>query len=176
MSKMAKNLLLLQKWVSFPWVFLPKFWVDSTTLSFLPGIGLEFFSGRPWVFWKCSKNKPVLHTPNLNFRTQIHVFSFPNRCKKLYTITTRENPRGLCEVTPMRMSSHVGGDESAAGGEFMVFPGYKTGSMQIVNMATTEQRVSSAPVTINAHQSELCCLAINQQVKRALSWTSISSL
>lgn len=45
----------------------------------------------------------------------------------------------------------------------MVFPGYKTGSLQIVNMATTEQRVSSAPVTINAHQNELCCLAINQQ-------------
>ena len=67
-------------------------------------------------------------------------------------------------MTPMRMSSHVG-DESA-GGEFMVFPGYKTGSMQIVNMATTEQRVSSAPVTINAHQSELCCLAINQQVRQ----------
>ena len=44
----------------------------------------------------------------------------------------------------------------------MVFPGYKTGSLQIVNMATTEQRVSSAPVTINAHQNELCCLAINQ--------------
>ena len=38
--------------------------------------------------------------------------------------------------------------------------------MQIVNMATTEQRVSSAPVTINAHQSELCCLAINQQVRQ----------
>jgi len=92
-------------------------------------------------------------------RTQIHVFSFPNRSKKLYTITTRENPRGLCEVTPMR-TSH--GDDGC-GGDFMVFPGYKTGSLQIVNMATTEQRVSSAPVTINAHQNELCCLAINQQ-------------
>ena len=106
----------------------------------------------------------LFYTLDVCFRTQIHVFSFPNRCKKLYTITTRENPRGLCEVTPMRMTSHVG-DESA-GGEFMVFPGYKTGSMQIVNMATTEQRVSSAPVTINAHQSELCCLAINQQVRQ----------
>ena len=94
------------------------------------------------------------------------MFSFPNRCKKLYTVTTRENPRGLCEVTPMRVGN---ADEAGGGGgDFMVFPGYKTGSLQIVNMATTEQRVSSAPVTINAHQSELCCLAINQQVRHTL--------
>ena len=47
--------------------------------------------------------------------------------------------------------------------DLMVFPGYKTGSVQLLNLATTEQKVSSAPVTINAHQNELCCLAINQQ-------------
>ena len=61
--------------------------------------------------------------------------------------------------------SHSGGITD--GGEFMVFPGYKTGSLQIVNMSTTEQHVSSAPVTINAHQNELCCIAINQQVPYA---------
>ena len=96
-----------------------------------------------------------------NFRNQIHVFSFPNRCQKLYTLTTKDNPRGLCEVSPMKLS-HSGG--TTDGGEFMVFPGYKTGSLQIVNMSTTERHVSSAPVTINAHQNELCCIAINQQV------------
>ena len=47
--------------------------------------------------------------------------------------------------------------------DLMVFPGYKTGSVQLLNLATTEQKVSSSPVTINAHQNELCCLAINQQ-------------
>ena len=52
-------------------------------------------------------------------------------------------------------------DDEAA--DLMVFPGYKAGSVQILNLATTEQKVSSAPVTINAHQNELCCLAINQQ-------------
>lgn len=93
-------------------------------------------------------------------RNQIHVFSFPNRCQKLYTLTTRDNPHGLCEISPMRLS-HSGSNTD--GGEFMVFPGYKTGSLQIVNMSTTEQHVSSAPVTINAHQNELCCIAINQQ-------------
>jgi len=93
-------------------------------------------------------------------RNQIHVFSFPNRCQKLYTLTTKDNPRGLCEISPMR-GSHNGG--AMDGGEFMVFPGYKIGSLQIINMSTTEQHVSSAPVTINAHQNELYCIAINQQ-------------
>jgi len=148
----------------------------TNLLAIVGGGPRQMYADNVVMVYDDRENKPVLEftlpSPVLAVRlkrnvliavcrTQIHVFSFPNRCKKLYTITTRENPRGLCEVTPMRMSSHVG-DESA-GGEFMVFPGYKTGSMQIVNMATTEQRVSSAPVTINAHQSELCCLAINQQ-------------
>ena len=81
----------------------------------------------------------------------------------MYTLTTKDNPRGLCEISPIR-ASHNGGNMD--GGEFMVFPGYKTGSIQIINMSTTEQHVSSAPVTINAHQNELYCIAINQQVSR----------
>ena len=32
-----------------------------------------------------------------------------------------------------------------------------------VDLYTTEQRVSSAPVTINAHKNELVCLAVSQQ-------------
>ena len=81
----------------------------------------------------------------------------------MYTLTTKDNPRGLCEISPIR-ASHNGGNMD--GGEFMVFPGYKTGSLQIINMSSTEQHVSSAPVTINAHQNELYCIAINQQVSR----------
>ncbi|TRY68969.1 hypothetical protein TCAL_04111 [Tigriopus californicus] len=89
-------------------------------------------------------------------RFSITVFSFPNRCQTLFTISTRDNPRGLCEVSPMRSLS-------SSDLEFMAFPGYKTGSVQLIDLATTEQHVSSAPVTINAHQSQLWCLAINQQ-------------
>jgi len=93
-------------------------------------------------------------------RSQIHIFSFPNRCQKLFHVTTRDNPRGLCELSAVRFGT-VGVEGSAA--DLMVFPGYKAGSVQILNLATTEQKVSSSPVTINAHQNELCCLAINQQ-------------
>jgi hypothetical protein len=92
-------------------------------------------------------------------RSQIHVFAFPNRCRRLFSVTTRDNPRGLCELSSVRLGA-MGVDGSAA--ELMVFPGYTTGSVQLINLATTEHRVSSAPVTINAHKNELCCLAINQ--------------
>merc|ERR1712013_231691 len=37
------------------------------------------------------------------------------------------------------------------------------GSIQMVDLSATEQRVSSAPVSVNAHKNELVCLAINQQ-------------
>lgn len=96
-------------------------------------------------------------------RSAIHVFSFPNRCQHLFNVTTRDNPRGLCELSAVRFGAMSEQGASSSAADLMVFPGYKTGSVQILNLATTEQKVSSAPVTINAHQNELSCLAINHQ-------------
>ncbi|CAF0809953.1 unnamed protein product [Adineta steineri] len=31
--------------------------------------------------------------------SKIHIFSFPNQCRLLHTIETRDNPRGLCELS-----------------------------------------------------------------------------
>ena len=90
----------------------------------------------------------IRNLSDLLCRDHITVFSFPHRPKKLFSISTRDNPRGLCEVSPMRLAAAVPDVHS----EFMVFPGYKLGSLQIVDLATTEHHVSSAPVTINAHQ------------------------
>lgn len=105
---------------------------------------------------------------NFLLRSSLTVFSFPNRCRTLFTISTRDNPRGLCEVSPMRSLSN-------SDPEFMVFPGYKMGSVQLIDLSTTEQHVSSAPVTINAHKSQLWCLAINQQVCWELfCWEAVS--
>lgn len=111
---------------------------------------LEFTLPTPVLGVRLKRNKLVAIC-----RDQIHVFSFPNRCKKLFSLTTRENPRALCELSPLRLST---GSE-----ELMVFPGYRAGSIQIVNTATTEEKVSQAPITINAHRNELSCIAINQQ-------------
>ncbi|KAL4239273.1 WD repeat domain phosphoinositide-interacting protein 4 [Mactra antiquata] len=81
-------------------------------------------------------------------RNQVHVFSFPNNPQKLKAFDTRDNPRGLCEVSPF--------------GSNMVFPGHKCGSVQIVNLDSTQPGQTSSPSTINAHKTELACVALNQ--------------
>lgn len=82
---------------------------------------------------------------------KIHVFSFPKAPKRLFTLDTRDNPRGICEVSPFPSSER----------QLLVFPGYKCGSIQIVDLATTEHSSSSAPVTIAAHQTEIAIVALN---------------
>ncbi|CAB4057180.1 WDR45 [Lepeophtheirus salmonis] len=76
-------------------------------------------------------------------------FTFPEGVR-LYTLETRDNPRGLCDASPAKAERGI-----------MIFPGYKPGSLQIVDLDTTEQKSSSAPVTLNAHKTELWCLALN---------------
>jgi len=128
----------------------PKY-ADNTVMIFDDAAGkmvLEFTFPDPVLAVRLKRDKLVAVC-----RSQIHVFSFPSRPKKLFSIDTRDNPTGLCEVSPLRCSER----------EVMVFPGYKTGSIQMVDLYSTEQRVSSAPVSINAHKNELCCIAVNQQ-------------
>jgi len=85
-------------------------------------------------------------------RTSIHVFAFPTKPSKLFSIDTRDNPQGLCEVSPGKFSER----------ELLVFPGFKVGSIQLLDIQNVT-RVSSAPTCLNTHRSELTCLAINQQ-------------
>jgi hypothetical protein len=109
---------------------------------------LEFTFPSPVLSVRLKRDKVVVVT-----RNQITVFSFPNKPRKLFSLDTRDNPLGLCELSPLRCGER----------EVMVFPGFKTGSIQLVDLYTTEQKVSSAPVSVNAHRNELVCLAINQQ-------------
>lgn len=87
---------------------------------------------------------------------QIHVFSFPTPTQKLFSLETRQNLRGLCEVSPLSSSEK----------QVLVFPGHKLGSVQIVDLGSTEIGTSTAPVWIAAHQSELACITLNQQGTR----------
>lgn len=109
---------------------------------------LEFTCPTTVLGMRMKRDKIVLIT-----RNNIHVFSFPNKPVELFSLETRDNPLGLCEVSPLRCGER----------EVMVFPGFKVGSIQLVDLTTTERRVSQAPVSINAHKNELVCLAINQQ-------------
>lgn len=50
------------------------------------------------------------------------MFSFPNNSKKLFTLETRDNPKGLCQVNSLVMSER----------QLMVSLGHKIGSIQLV--------------------------------------------
>eukprot|EP00057_Strongylocentrotus_purpuratus_P010783 XP_011665257.1 PREDICTED: WD repeat domain phosphoinositide-interacting protein 4 [Strongylocentrotus purpuratus] len=45
----------------------------------------------------------------------------------------------------------------------IVFPGHKSGSIQLVDLSLAQPGKSSAPITINAHQGDIHCIAINQE-------------
>lgn len=53
---------------------------------------------------------------------QIHIFSFPMPTERLFTLDTRANYKGLCEVSPL----------ISAEKQILVFPGHKVGSVQLV--------------------------------------------
>jgi len=127
----------------------PKF-ADNTLMIYDDAAGkmvLEITLSSPILSVRMKKDKIILVT-----RNQISVFSFPNKPRKLFSMDTRDNPLGLCEVSPLRFGER----------EVMVFPGFKTGSIQLVDLFSTEQKVSSAPVVVNAHKNSVVCLAINQ--------------
>lgn len=65
---------------------------------------------------------------------QIHVFSFPSPAQRLLTIETRDNPHGLCEVTPI----------TSAEKQLLVFPGHKVGSIQLVVSSRVVFKISLA--------------------------------
>lgn len=88
--------------------------------------------------------------------TQIHVFSYPTPTQRLFSLETRDNPKGLCEISPL----------ASAEKQILIFPGHKIGSVQIIDLMSTEVGISSAPVWIPAHRNELGCLALNQQGTR----------
>ena len=56
---------------------------------------LEFTCPTTVLGMRMKRDKMVVIT-----RNQIHVFSFPNKPSKLFSLDTRDNPLGLCEVGP----------------------------------------------------------------------------
>ncbi|RWS30198.1 WD repeat domain phosphoinositide-interacting protein 4-like protein [Leptotrombidium deliense] len=86
-------------------------------------------------------------------RTRIHVFSFPQNPKKLFTVETGDNPRGLCEVSLYNSSER----------QILVFPGHKIGTIQVTGLTATEPGVSATPINIVAHQSAIACITLNTQ-------------
>lgn len=76
---------------------------------------------------------------------EIHVFSFPAPTRRLLTLETRENPKGLVEVATL----------ATAQKQLLVFPGHKLGSVHLVDLAATDAGSSSTPATLVAHQVDM---------------------
>uniref|UniRef100_V9KW62 WD repeat domain phosphoinositide-interacting protein 4 n=2 Tax=Callorhinchus milii TaxID=7868 RepID=V9KW62_CALMI len=107
---------------------------------------LEFTFTKPVLAVRMRHDKIIIV-----LRHRIYVYTFPNNPTKLFEFDTRDNSRGLCDLCP------------SVEKQLIAFPGHKCGSLQLVDLSNTKPGTSSAPFTINAHQSEIACLALNQQ-------------
>ena len=80
-------------------------YAENTVMVFDDSSGkmvLEFTFPDPVLNVRLKRDKLVAVC-----RNQIHVFSFPNNAKKLFSVDTRDNPLGLCEVSKMILSSSL---------------------------------------------------------------------
>uniref|UniRef100_A0A8B9UQY5 WD repeat domain phosphoinositide-interacting protein 4 n=2 Tax=Anas TaxID=8835 RepID=A0A8B9UQY5_9AVES len=105
---------------------------------------LEFTFPKPVLAVRMRHDKLVVV-----LRSRIYVFSFPDNPSKLFEFDTRDNPKGICDLCPSLEK------------QLLVFPGHKCGSLQLVDLSSAAPGTSLAPVTINAHQSEVGCVALS---------------
>ncbi|CAG2107421.1 unnamed protein product [Medioppia subpectinata] len=139
----------------------------TNVMALVAGGSNQRYSERSVLIWDDALKKFVLEltfsSPVLAVKTRrdriivverhrIHCFSFPQKCQKLFSIETRDNPLGLCEVTPYTSSER----------QLLVFPGHRKGSVHLLDLTHTEPGLSSPPINISAHQSDIACLAINK--------------
>ncbi|KAH0502656.1 WD repeat domain phosphoinositide-interacting protein 4 [Microtus ochrogaster] len=86
----------------------------------------------------------------LMLRNRIYVYSFPDNPRKLFDFDTRDNLKGLCDLCPSLKK------------QLLLFPGHKCGSLQLVDLASTQPGTSFAPFAISAHQSDVASVSLNQ--------------
>ncbi|NXB05018.1 WIPI4 protein, partial [Cnemophilus loriae] len=115
---------------------------------------LEFSFPKPVLAVRMRHDRLVVA-----LQSRLYVFSFPHRPTKLFEFDTRDNPKGTprCPAAPPGIVDLCPSLERA----LLVFPGHKCGSLQLVDLGSAKPGTSSAPVTINAHQSEVGCAALS---------------
>jgi len=143
--------------------------LDRTNLiAIVSGDPRPKFSNKAVMIWDDARQKFVVEltvsSPVLNVlvslsrvvvvqRHHVHIFSTGN-----FGLVTHDetgvNPLGLCALSPSPKN------------EFLVFPSSKLGSIQVVNLRNVSQSISTAPTTIDAHDSEIVKLAIDNQATK----------
>ncbi|XP_068026614.1 WD repeat domain phosphoinositide-interacting protein 4 [Melanerpes formicivorus] len=120
---------------------------------------LEFTFPKPVLAVRMRNDKLVVV-----LQSRLYVFSFPHNPTKLFEFDTRDNPKGVVELSP------------SVDKALLVFPGHKCGSLQLVDLGSAQPGTSSAPVTINAHQSQLGALALSPSGTRVASASARGTL
>ena len=83
-------------------------------------------------------------------RNKIHVFSFPNNSKKLFSFDTCDNPKGLCELSS--------NDDNL----ILCFPSVKSGFIQIAEInKLNEETISKCPKIFQAHKHDIAAMALD---------------
>eukprot|EP00794_Sanderia_malayensis_P012859 gene12859-14184_t len=111
---------------------------------------LEFTFGMPVLNVKMRKDMIFFILKN-----NVYAYNFPNNAKKVFSVETRDNPKGLCQLS------------DSIENQILAFPGRKCGSVEILDLSLKHSGSSASPATINAHQSEIACIALNQLGSKA---------
>uniref|UniRef100_A0A1I7TMC4 WD_REPEATS_REGION domain-containing protein n=1 Tax=Caenorhabditis tropicalis TaxID=1561998 RepID=A0A1I7TMC4_9PELO len=95
-----------------------------------------------------SQNRLVVFTG-----TRMFVFKFPDNIEQIRAEDIGPNPNGISAMSydPTTTSCYI------------AYPGFKTGSVQIMNLNTLTARESKSPVVIEAHLTEITQIALNCQ-------------
>jgi WD40 repeat protein len=140
----------------------------TNILAIVSGEPKPKFSNNTVMLWDCIKQKFVLEItvdgPVLNVlmsfnklvivqRRQLSVFSM-RTYEWLRNEESGHNPTGVAALSP------------DAKMEYLVFPGSKVGSIQLVNLQHASHSRSVAPATIFAHESAVVKVALNNQASK----------
>ncbi|EFO86695.1 hypothetical protein CRE_04822 [Caenorhabditis remanei] len=85
--------------------------------------------------------------------TRLFVYQFPDNINQIRSEDIRPNPKGISAMSYDPTTSAC----------YLAYPGFKTGSIQIMNLNTLTARESKSPVVIDAHVTEIVQVALNCQ-------------
>ncbi|CAO4369400.1 unnamed protein product [Caenorhabditis nigoni] len=84
---------------------------------------------------------------------RVYVYSFPNDIQQIRSEEIRSNPKGISAMSYDPTTTSC----------YLAYPGYKEGTIHIMNLNTLTARESKSPIVIDAHLTEVAQVALNCQ-------------
>ncbi|KAH7727251.1 WD repeat domainX-linked 1 [Aphelenchoides avenae] len=150
----------------------------TNIIAVVSGEPRQKFSPNTVMLWDCKKQKFVVEitvdSPVLNVLLSFNrMVIVQHHTVSVFSMRTFEwirneesgpNPHGVAALSP---------DPKM---EFLVFPGSKMGSIQLVNLQNASQFRSSAPSTIFAHESSVVKVVLNNQASKVATGSEQGTL